>query len=44
MCMSCGCRRVRELSLCPSAHFCEDLLQLKHVTFEELPRSKDRRG
>jgi hypothetical protein len=24
--------RVRESSLCPSAYFCEDLLQLKHVT------------
>jgi hypothetical protein len=23
-------RRVRESSLCPSAHFCEDALQLKH--------------
>jgi hypothetical protein len=25
-------RRVRESSLCPSAYFCEDLLQLKRVT------------
>jgi hypothetical protein len=25
-------RRVRESSLCPSACFCEDLLQLKRVT------------
>jgi hypothetical protein len=36
-------RRVCESSLCSSACFCEDLLQLKRVTFEELPGSKDRR-
>jgi hypothetical protein len=36
-------RRVRELSLCPSVRLCEDPLQLKRVTFEELPGSKDRR-
>jgi hypothetical protein len=36
--------RVRESSLCPSACFCEDPLQLKRVTFEELPGSKDRRA
>jgi Lon protease-like protein len=40
--MSCR-RRVRESSLCPSARFYEDPLQLKRVTFEELPGSKDRR-
>jgi hypothetical protein len=36
-------RRVHESSLCPSAYFCEDPLQLKRVKFEELPGSKDRR-
>jgi hypothetical protein len=36
-------RRLCESSLCPSARFCEDPLQLKRVTFEELPGSKDRR-
>jgi hypothetical protein len=36
-------RRVCESSLCSSACFCEDPLQLKRVTFEELPGSKDRR-
>jgi hypothetical protein len=35
--------RVCESSLNPSACFCEDLLQLKRVTFEELPGSKDQR-
>jgi hypothetical protein len=34
-------RQVRESSLCPSACFCEDLLQLKRVMFEELQGSKD---
>jgi hypothetical protein len=34
-------RRVRESSLCLSACFCEDPLQLKRVTIEELPGSKD---
>jgi hypothetical protein len=33
--------QVHESLLCPSARFCEDLLQLKRVTFEELPGSKD---
>jgi hypothetical protein len=42
VCM-CRRRRVRESSLYPSARLCEDLLQLKRVTFEELPGSKDRR-
>jgi hypothetical protein len=37
-------RRVRESSLCPGARFCEIPLQLKHVMFEELPGSKDRRA
>ena len=37
-------RRVCESSLCPSTSFCEDPLQLKRVTFEELPGSKDRRA
>jgi hypothetical protein len=36
-------RRVRESSLCPRVRFCEDPLQLKRITFEELPGSKDRR-
>ena len=36
-------RRLCESSLCPSAHLCEDPLQLKRTTFEELPGSKDRR-
>jgi hypothetical protein len=36
-------RRVCESSLCPSAYFCEDPLQLKRVMFEELHGSKDRR-
>jgi hypothetical protein len=36
-------RRVCESSLYPSTCFYEDLLQLKCVTFEELPGSKDRR-
>jgi hypothetical protein len=40
---TCGRRRVRESLLCPSACFCEDPLQLKRVTFDELPGSKDRR-
>jgi hypothetical protein len=35
-------RRVRESSLCPSVRLCEDPLQLKRVTFKELPGSKDR--
>jgi hypothetical protein len=40
--MLCRCR-VCESSLCPGACFCEDPLQLKRVTFEELPGSKDQR-
>jgi hypothetical protein len=35
-------RRLCESSFCPSARFCEDPLQLKRVTFEEVPGSKDR--
>jgi hypothetical protein len=35
-------RRVRESSFCLGARFCEILLQLKRVMFEELPGSKDR--
>jgi hypothetical protein len=36
--------RVCELSLCPSACLFDDPLQLKHVTFVEVPESKDRRA
>ena len=36
---TCGRRhRLCESSLCPSARLCEGPLQLKRVTFEELPR------
>ena len=37
-------RHVCESSSCPSARVCEDPLQLKRITFEELPGSKDRRA
>jgi hypothetical protein len=42
---TCGrrCHRLCESTLCPSARLCEGPLQLKRVTFEELPGSKDRR-
>jgi hypothetical protein len=36
---SCRCR-VRESSLCPSARFCEDPLQLKRVTSRSCPGAR----